>query len=65
MSKDTPDQRAGNSRRGWSDDELTELGDLLMCEISIQEIARLLGRDHDDVREKVLDEIRQACGFQE
>jgi hypothetical protein len=54
------DQLAGNTRREWSSAELTELGDLLLCEIPIQEIARLLERDHDDVQDKVA-EVGRAC----
>jgi hypothetical protein len=54
------DQPEGKRRRKWSADELTELGDLLLCEVSLQEIARLLGRDPDDVEDKVV-EIGRAC----
>ena len=54
------DQPEGNRHGKWSPDELTELGDLLLCEIPIQEIARLLGRDLDDVENKVV-EIGRAC----
>jgi hypothetical protein len=54
------DQPGGKRRGKWSADELTELGDLLLCEIPIQEIARLLGRDLDDVENKVV-EIGRAC----
>ena len=49
-----------SSDREWSDAELSELEDLLMCEISIKEIARLLQRDHDDVQNEVV-EIGRAC----
>src|SRR5262245_3565564 len=49
-----------NKGRGWSGAELTELEDLLMCELSIKEIARLLRRDQADVRDKVA-EIGQDC----
>ena len=48
------DQPEGKRRRKWSADELTELGDLLLREISIQEIARLLGREFDDVENTVV-----------
>jgi hypothetical protein len=51
---------AVSSDREWSDTELSELEDLLMCEVSIKEIARLLQRDHDDVQNKVV-EIGRAC----
>jgi hypothetical protein len=43
-----------NTGREWSDAELME------CEISIKEIARLLERDHGDVQAKVV-EIGRAC----
>jgi hypothetical protein len=46
---------AENRRRKWSSDELTELGDLLLREISMEEIARLLGRELDDVKNKVVE----------
>src|SRR5262245_15115193 len=39
--------------RKWSGAELTELEDLLMCEVSTREIARLMRRDHEDIRDKV------------
>jgi hypothetical protein len=51
-STDLPE---GKRRRKWSGDELTELGDLLLREISIQEIARLLGREFDDVENTVFE----------
>ena len=54
------DQSEGKRRREWSADELTELGDLLLCEVSLQEIARLLARNPDDVEDKVV-EIGRAC----
>jgi len=54
------DQPEGNRPRKWSADELTELGDLLLCEISMQEIARLLGRELDDLENKAV-EIGRAC----
>jgi len=41
-----------NTGKEWCDADLSELEDLLMCEISIKEIARLLGRDHADVQDK-------------
>ncbi len=49
-----------SSGREWSDAELSELEDLLLCEVSIKEIARLLRRDHNDVENKVV-EIGRAC----
>jgi hypothetical protein len=54
------DQPEGKRRRKWSADELAELGDLLLREISIQEIARLLGRDLDDVENKVVEKGERA-----
>ena len=50
-------------RRKWSAEELMELGDLLLREISIQEIARLLGRDLDDVENKVVEEGERAVSW--
>ena len=57
---ESADQPEPKRRRKWSADELTELGDLLLREVSLQEIARLLGRDPDDVEDKVV-EIGRAC----
>jgi hypothetical protein len=47
-------------KREWSDAELNGLGDMLVRGLSIEEIARLLRRDHDDVQNKVV-EIGRAC----
>jgi hypothetical protein len=47
-------------KREWSDAELNELGDLLLRGLSIEEIARLLDRDHGEVRDKVV-EVGRAC----
>jgi hypothetical protein len=44
----------------WSDAELTELGNLLVRGLPIEKIARLLGREHGEVRDKVV-EIGRAC----
>jgi hypothetical protein len=44
---------AADARREWSDAELTQLGNLLVRGLSIEEIARVLRRDHREVREKV------------
>jgi hypothetical protein len=49
-----------NNRREWSDAELTELGNMLVRGLSIDEIARHLRRDHSDVQDKVV-EIGRAC----
>jgi hypothetical protein len=54
------DQPEGKKRRKWSADELMELGDLLLREISIQEIAQLLGRDPNDVEKTVVEEGERA-----
>ena len=52
--------RAADTRREWTDAELTELGTMLVRGLSIEEIARLLGRDHGGVQDKVV-EIGRAC----
>ena len=44
----------------WSDAELTELGNMLVRGLSMEEIARLLRRDHGDVQDKVV-EVGGAC----
>jgi len=49
-----------NTAKEWSDAELIELGNMLIGGLSIAEIARLLGRDHGDVRDKVV-EVGRAC----
>jgi hypothetical protein len=46
--------------REWSDAELTELGNMLVRGLPIEEIARLLRRDHGEVRDKVA-EVGRAC----
>jgi hypothetical protein len=51
---------AVNTRREWSDGELNELGDMLVRGVPMEEIARLLRRDHGDVQNKVV-EIGRAC----
>ena len=43
-----------------SDAELTELGNMLVRGLSIEEIARLLRRDHSEIRDKVA-EVGRAC----
>jgi hypothetical protein len=48
------------TRREWSDAELKELGEMLLRGLSIEEIARLLRRDHGEVRDKVA-EVGRAC----
>jgi hypothetical protein len=54
---DEPSAEAG---REWSDADLKELGELLLRGLSIEEIARLLRRDHGEVRDKVV-EVGRAC----
>jgi hypothetical protein len=51
---------AVDTRREWSDGELSELGDMLVRGVPMEEIARRLRRDHWDVQNKVV-EIRRAC----
>jgi hypothetical protein len=54
------EQPAVNPEREWSDAELTQLGNLLVRGLSIEEIARFLGRDHGEVRGKVA-AVGRAC----
>jgi hypothetical protein len=54
------DEPASEDDREWSDAELRELGELLLRGLSIEEIARLLRRDHGEVRDKVA-EVGRAC----
>jgi hypothetical protein len=54
------DQPAVNAVREWSDAELTQLGDMLVRGLSIEEIARLLRRDKLEVRDKVAG-VGRAC----
>jgi hypothetical protein len=51
---------AADAGREWSDAELTELGNMLVRGLSIEEISRLLRRDHREVRDKVA-EVGRAC----
>jgi hypothetical protein len=44
----------------WSDAELAELGTMLVRGLSMEEIARLPGRGHGEVQDKVVD-IGRAC----
>ena len=44
----------------WSDADLTKLGNMLVRGLSIEEIARVLGRDRGEVQDKVV-EIGRAC----
>ena len=54
------DPPAADAGREWSDAELTQLGKLLVRGLSIEEIARVLRRDHREVRGKVA-EVGRAC----
>ena len=49
-----------DATREWSDAELKELGHMLLRGLSIEEIARLLGRDHGEIRDKVA-EVGRTC----
>jgi hypothetical protein len=49
-----------NVGREWSDGELNELGKMLVRGLPMEEIARLLRRDHGEVQDKVV-EIGRAC----
>ena len=53
MSQSVADRLDADAGREWSDAELTELGEMLMRGLSIEEIARSLRRDHREVRDKV------------
>jgi hypothetical protein len=54
------EQPAVNAEMEWSDAELTQLGNMLVRGLLIEEIARVLGRDHGEVQDKVV-EIGRAC----
>jgi hypothetical protein len=54
------DPAAVNAGREWSDGELNELGKMLVRGVSMEEIARLLGREHREVRDKVA-VVAEAC----
>jgi hypothetical protein len=51
---------AADTRREWSDADLTQLGDLLVRGLLIEEIARILRRDHGGVCDKAA-EVGRAC----
>ena len=51
---------AADIRREWSDADLTELGNMLVRGLSIEEIAQLLDRNRGDIQDKVV-EIGRAC----
>lgn len=54
------DEPAAATGREWSDQELNELGNMLLRGLSMEEIARRLRRDHREVREKIV-EVGHAC----
>jgi len=58
-SPDTDGELAVDTGREWSGAELNELGEMLVRGLSIEEIARLLRRDHREIRDKIA-EVGQA-----
>jgi hypothetical protein len=54
------ERSAADTGREWSAADLTQLGNLLVRGLSIEEIARILRRDHRDIRDKVA-EVGRAC----
>jgi hypothetical protein len=60
MSQSVRQPPAVDTRTEWSDAELTELGNMLVRGLSIEEIARSLRRDYREVRDKVA-EVGRAC----
>jgi hypothetical protein len=60
MSQALADRLDADAGREWSDAELTELGNMLVRGLSIEEIARRLRRDHRELRDKVA-EAGRAC----
>jgi hypothetical protein len=60
MSQAVNDRRDVDIGKEWSDAELNELGHMLLRGLSIEEIARLLRRNHREVRDKVA-EVGRAC----
>jgi hypothetical protein len=59
-AKSDDDKSAENTGKEWSTAELTELGNMLVSGLSIEEIASVLGRGHAEVRDKVV-EVGRAC----
>jgi hypothetical protein len=57
---DADGKLAADRGREWSNAELKELGNMLLRGLSIEEIARVLDRDHREVRDKVA-EVGRAC----
>jgi hypothetical protein len=60
MSQFSDDRVEADAGREWSNAELHELSDMLLRGLSVEEIARLLRRDHGEVRDKV-EEVGRAC----
>jgi len=58
--KSADDHSHENTGKEWSNAEMTELGNMLVGGLSIEEIARVLGRDHGEVRDMVV-EVGRAC----
>jgi hypothetical protein len=56
------EQPLGSAGKEWSDAELSELGDMLVRELSMQEIARVLRRDLREIHDKVV-EIGRAWRY--
>jgi hypothetical protein len=52
---------AVNAEREWSDADLTQLGNMIVRGLSMEEIARLLRRDHRAVRDKIAGVGRACC----
>lgn len=47
-----------NAEREWSNPELTQLGNMLVRGLSIEEIAQPLDRDRGDIQDKVVEIAR-------
>ena len=60
MSQFAEDRVEADAGREWSAADIKELGDMLLRGLSMEEIARLLDRDHREVRDKVA-EVGRAC----
>ena len=60
MSQSVADRLDADAGREWSDAELKNLGNMLVRGLSVEEIARLLHRDHREVRDKVA-EVGRGC----
>jgi hypothetical protein len=54
------DHSVVDTGKEWSEAELFELGNMLVRGLSIEEIARLLRRDHGEVQDKVV-EVGREC----